>query len=105
MKLAYVTQIYKSKFLMKNGLNSINILYTSSQKSFPIYTEYGMKCLKRTVIFLNCTKHDEINIFHSDVQKHVSYTGSQNISDIIMSYASKRLNMYFKLFRSLFLSY
>ena len=39
MKLTYVIQIYKSMFPMKNGLNSLNIMYTGSHKSFLIH--YG----------------------------------------------------------------
>ena len=40
MKLPYVIQIYKNIFFMINSLNSINILYTGSHKSFPI--QYGL---------------------------------------------------------------
>ena len=40
MKLTCVIQIYKNMFLMKNGLNCMNILYTGSHKSFPIH--YGL---------------------------------------------------------------
>ena len=63
---------------MKNGLNSINILYTGSHKNFNIH--YGLLrrgggILKRIEINLPPTKCNEINIFHSDGQKNVSYTG------------------------------
>ena len=37
MKLIYVIQVNKNMFPMKNGLNSINILYTGSHKSFLIH--------------------------------------------------------------------
>ena len=36
----------------------------------------GGKCLKRTLTYLSCTKYNEINICHSDEQKHISYTES-----------------------------
>ena len=42
------------------------------------------KFLKCIVTYLYCAKYDEINIFYSDVRKHVSYTGSnEKISDIL----------------------
>ena len=76
MKLTYVIQVYKSIFPMKNGLNSINILYTSFHKSFPIQYTYGKENLKRILTYLYCTKYNEINAFHLVIQKYVSYTGS-----------------------------
>ena len=56
-------------FPMKNGLNSINILYTGSHKRFPInYGPRGREFLKLIVAYLYCTKYNEINIFHLDVK-------------------------------------
>ena len=65
-------------FLTKNVLSSINIVYTGSRKSFPIHFGLweGEDFLKRIVINLAPTKYNEINIFHSGVQKYVSHTGS-----------------------------
>ena len=40
MKLIYVTEVYKSMFPVKNGTNSLNILYTGSYNSFTI--DYGL---------------------------------------------------------------
>ena len=45
-------------------------------KSFPIHFGVWRKFLKRIVINLSPTKDNEINIFHSDVQNLISYTGS-----------------------------
>ena len=50
--------------------------FTGKHKSFPIYYVVWRGFLKRIVINLPPTKDNEINIFHSDVQNHVSYTGS-----------------------------
>ena len=72
----YVFQLYRSMFPLKNGLNSIKISYTGSYISFPIHYGLWGGFLKRIVTNLPPTKFNEINIFHSDVQKHTSYTGS-----------------------------
>ena len=77
---------------MKNGLNSINILYTGSHKTFPIWA-MRENLLKRIVSYLYCTKYSAIelvyfiemheNMFH--IQKHGKHFC------YIMGYASKRL--------------
>ena len=60
-------------FLKKKDLNSINILYTDSHKSFPVqYIQRGGKFLKCIVAHLYSIIFNELNIFHSDVQKYVS---------------------------------
>ena len=46
MKLTYVIQMYKTTSPIKNGINRINILYTSSYKSIPIYQVNKRKKLK-----------------------------------------------------------
>ena len=46
MKLLSVIQIYKTTLPTKNGINRINILYTSSYKSIPIYQVNKRKKLK-----------------------------------------------------------
>ena len=45
------------------------------QKSTPIHYDLwgGGKFLKHIITYLCCTKYNEINLCHSDVQKHVSY--------------------------------
>ena len=46
MKLTYVVEILKSKFLIKNGINSINIGYSGSCKRTVIYFGERVKILK-----------------------------------------------------------
>ena len=61
-------------FTIKNGLNSINT--SGSYKRFVThYSLRGKKSLKRILTFLYCNKYNEVNIFHSDIQKRVSYNG------------------------------
>ena len=57
-------------FSIKNGINARSILYTGSHKSFPILCG---KFLKRILSYLYCMNYNEINIHHSDIQKHVSH--------------------------------
>ena len=80
MKLACVIQIHKSIFIMKNGLNSINILNSGFSQKFS-NTERAMEgnFLKRILAYLYCIKYNEINIFLSDIQKHVLCTLSRKI--------------------------
>ena len=50
---------------------------TEAHKSFPIHCgEWEREFLKHIVLNLPPTKGIEIKIFHSDVQNHVSHTGS-----------------------------
>ena len=49
----------------------------------------GGGILTRILTCLHCTKYNEFNICHSDVQKYVSYTWSHKDSGYIMSYAKK----------------
>ena len=66
-------------------------------KVFQYILAYGGKnFIKLILIYLYCNKYNEINIFQSIVQKHHSYTESQNDFCCIMGYASKHLKMYFK---------
>ena len=60
-------------FPVKNDITSINIFVQAHAKVFQYIAEEGEKFLKRIFCF---TKFNEINIGHSDVQKHVSYTWS-----------------------------
>ena len=75
MKLTYDIQIYKDMYPIINGINSLNILFTGSHKSFPMrYSLQGknfLKLFKHIYIALNIMKLT----CHSDVQKHVSYAG------------------------------
>ena len=59
---------------IKNGTHRNNILYTGSNKSFPIH--YGVRggiFLQRNLAYLYFTKCNEIGICHSDMLKNVSY--------------------------------
>ena len=59
---------------IENGMCTINGLSTETHKNFPIhYGLLGGKCLKHILTYLACTKYNEINISHSDTQKHVFY--------------------------------
>ena len=53
----------------KNGVISFKFLCTESHKKLWRSHKNGEKFFKS--ILTNCTKHDEINICHSDIQKHV----------------------------------
>ena len=62
---------------IENVMYGVKGSFTGAHKSFPIH--YGVweggGFLKCIVINLSPTKDNKINIFHSDIQKHVSYTG------------------------------
>ena len=74
MKLTYVNQTYKTMFPIKNGFKSINALCTGSHKSFSMhYSLQGKIFLKCILSNVYCTKYNETNICHLDVQKHGSY--------------------------------
>ena len=45
----------------------------SSTNVFQYIMDYGKMFLKRILTYLDYTKCNEINICHSDMQKHVSY--------------------------------
>ena len=77
MESTYVNQVYKNMVPLKNDVKSTNVLCTGSHKSFPILwgntfkvlrciISYGGNFLKR----LYCSKYNEINVGHSDTQKH-----------------------------------
>ena len=70
MKSTYSIQVYKSMVPLKNSIKSTNVLYTGSYKIFPVHYFPQGNFLKS----LYCTKHNEINIGHSDIQKHRYYT-------------------------------
>ena len=48
-------------------------VYRDTQKLSDTLRPMGEKYLKRIVKYLYCTKYNEINIGHSNIQKHVSY--------------------------------
>ena len=53
-------------------------------KVFPIYYgQWGGNFLKHISTIIYYTKYNKINICQSAVQKYLSYTGSQKISDIL----------------------
>ena len=60
----------KSMFPYENDIKSTNILCIGSHKSFPILCGNSLKCI---LLYLYCINYNEINICHSDIQKHVSY--------------------------------
>ena len=67
------TQIHVSN---KNIIDIINIMHRSSHKDSWYIMVYRGEFLKNLVTYLYFTKYYERNIFHSDVQKLASYTGS-----------------------------
>ena len=66
----------ESMFPLKNDFNSINILYTGSNKSFRCIAATWRKNLKRILTYLHWAKYNKINLFHKVVEKYVSYTRS-----------------------------
>ena len=64
-------------YRIENGAGGTNGSPTEAHKSFPLhYGVWGGGFLKRILINLPPTKDNEINMFHLDVQNHVSYIGS-----------------------------
>ena len=57
-------------FSIQNDINATSNLQTVSHKNFPILCG---KFLKRILTYLFCINSNEINIWHSDIQKHVSH--------------------------------
>ena len=51
----------------------INGSSTEAHKIFRDSTAYGGKFLKRILTYFYCTKNNEIDICHWDIQNHVSY--------------------------------
>ena len=70
MKLIYVIYIYMKMFSIKNGIKTTSILHTESHKSFPILCG---NFSKRILSYLCYVNYNEINIHHSDIEKHVSH--------------------------------
>ena len=68
MKLTNVIYLYIRMFSIKNGINTRSLLYTESHKSFPILCR---KFLKSILLCLYCINYNKINIYHSDIQRHV----------------------------------
>ena len=74
LKFIYVIQIWHSMSHIKNGIHTTNGLSTKTHKCFPIhYGSWGKISKKRILTYLDCTKNNEIDISHSNIQKHVSY--------------------------------
>ena len=71
-KFMYVIHIRNSMDYIKNDMHKAKGSFTETHKSFPIYFDIWEGS------FWNLLQHIYItlNIFHSVVQKHVSYTGS-----------------------------
>ena len=46
-----------------------NGLYTETHKSLDTLRSIGEKCLKLILTYLDCTKHNEINIGHQHIPK------------------------------------
>ena len=57
---------------IKNNVKGANIIFTGSHNNFRYIGFYGAKILKPILTFLYSTKYNEVNICHSDIQKHVS---------------------------------
>ena len=66
-------------FSIKNGINTTSFLYTESHKIFPVLCG---KFLKSILLYLYFINYNEINMYHSDIQKHVSYKNSKKTSRI-----------------------
>ena len=70
MKLTCVIQICISMLPIKYDINTRSIFFTGSLK---IFRSYGRKFLKSILTYLYCANYNEINMHHSDTQKHVSH--------------------------------
>ena len=59
--------------MIENSMYGAKGSYADIHKSFPIRYGFGRgrEFLKRILTF--CTKYKEMNVCHSDIQKHVSY--------------------------------
>ena len=56
----------------EDGILATNCSFAETYKSFHIHYALESKCLKRILTDLNCTKCNEINITHSNIQKNIS---------------------------------
>ena len=59
------------------------IVHVERQIRHPIHFGLWEKFLKRILTYLYCTNQNKINIYHSDVQKHVSYEDQTKDSDTL----------------------
>ena len=87
---------------MDRNENDIHRAKDSSQrhtKVFRCITTYRGKCLMYILTYLYYTKHNEINIGHSDVKKHLLYSGSHGRFIVYheLYLVWKHLEMYFQL--------
>ena len=71
MKLTCV-YIYIRMFSIIHNINTTSILQTGSHKRFPTLCGNYLKCI---LLYLYSINYNEINMHHSDIQKHVFYTG------------------------------
>ena len=76
LKFTYIFHIWYSMDHTENNTDETIGSSTKILKIFRCITVYGVKFLKRILAYSSCTKHNEINICHSDVQKNVPHTGS-----------------------------
>ena len=64
-------------------------------KVFRYITAYGGKCLKSILTYLDCTKYNEIDMCHFDVQNHTSYKNSTNCINILNTGLYKSIPVYY----------
>ena len=74
-------------------------------KDFRYITAYGEKCLKRILIYLDTDEYNEINVCHSDEQKHVSYKNVIKSTNIMCTGSHKSFLMHSILERKNFKAY
>ena len=74
MKLTYVIQICKSMFSIKSGIINAYFACSLTQKISKILRPMMGTFFKCILTYLYCPKYNEMNMRHSDAQKHVSYT-------------------------------
>ena len=76
LNFLYVIQISNSVYRIENGIHGTNGSSTETHKIFRYIMVYGGGNLKRILTYLSYTKHKEIHICHSDIQKDNSYKKS-----------------------------
>ena len=93
IKQTYFIGIYKSVFLVKNGLNIINILYIASHKVFPLYYEL---CLESAGNLFSIVFH----VWFPSSQFLMHFVMLIQFRDIIQFYS--KIIEYFKIVRDNF---
>ena len=91
--------MYKSLFSMKNGINSVNILYADFYKRILMYYGQRVKKFKSAFEYI-CVELYELNTSHSYVQKNICCENGINSFKYSCRGFYKRLWVHYILFRN-----